>query len=695
MKLAPVVAIGLGLLEVPAQAAPPVVFFTDLLSGPNTGGEGNSGTIVTLYGKNFGALQGTVTIGGGAAARYYEWGTTAITETGLEKIAVAIGPMARTGAVVVTASNGTSNADVLFTVRSGNVFFVSTSGDDTQDGSFAHPWRTITKARDVLAAGDTAYIMDGVTQSTLDDYGACLVINAGNSGAPGAPKAIVAYPGARATIGLTSARAPAGIQFAMRVDEDPPFAASHWVFAGLRYIGPLIGVHYLGDDVRFIGNDITCPNADPTEEACFETSGATHFKFLGNYEHDSGPVGFIDKQLHSVYFSTDSNHIEVGWNAIVNDTTFRSLQFHSSPLNGGGPNDPTGHNQFDLHVHDNLIHDNPGDGINFATVDPSQGTVEAYNNIIYNVGTSDPQGGGGAFNCIYVAGITNTGPVGGGVVQIYNNTFANCGSNNSANAQGGRGVVSYGDNDGSGALRIALTNNIAYQSQGEEYVNGVVANISGRNNLWFGAGPGPTSGFTNDVAADPTFVSASAHDYHLQPSSMAVAGGTSTPAASLDFDGVVRPAPPSIGAYEPTPSCAPCPDAGGSDATLASDGGHADSSANPDATAMGADSNVSGSDATPGGPDASIFGSDAQPCGATCADAGSQRSVDAEVGADSALGTDAGAHTTLKGGCACTSARTGSRHDGFLGIAFLLGLAGRFARSRTARRSAASMESVL
>ncbi|PYU32843.1 MAG: hypothetical protein DMG28_10345, partial [Acidobacteria bacterium] len=83
-----------------------------------------------------------------------------------------------------------------------------------------------------------------------------------------------------------------------------------------------------------------------------------------------------------------SNHVEVGWNTIVpNGGGCRALQFHSSP-NGAG----TGFNQFDLSVHDNLIHDARCDGINFATVDPSQGKVEAYNNVIYRAGLGPDPG---------------------------------------------------------------------------------------------------------------------------------------------------------------------------------------------------------------------------------------------------------------------------------------------------------------
>ncbi len=53
-----------------AQVPQPQIFFSDLESGPNVGGQGGNGAFVTIWGKGFGATQGTssVTVGGGAAA---------------------------------------------------------------------------------------------------------------------------------------------------------------------------------------------------------------------------------------------------------------------------------------------------------------------------------------------------------------------------------------------------------------------------------------------------------------------------------------------------------------------------------------------------------------------------------------------------------------------------------------------------
>src|SRR5690349_9234410 len=103
MKFAPLFVIGIFLAvplglraqSTPFNSLPPRIFFSDLDSGPNTGGQKNHGVWVTIWGKGFGAERGssTVTIGGGAAAEYPIWTDTRIT--------FQLGPRARTGDNVV------------------------------------------------------------------------------------------------------------------------------------------------------------------------------------------------------------------------------------------------------------------------------------------------------------------------------------------------------------------------------------------------------------------------------------------------------------------------------------------------------------------------------------------------------------------------------------------------------------------
>src|SRR5579864_4078039 len=530
----------------------PRIFFSDLESGPNIGGQKNRGVWVTIWGKGFGAARGssTVTIGGGAAADYPIWSDT--------KITFQLGPRAKTGPIVVNlkGKNAKSASNGLpFTVRKGKIYFVAVNGSDYRKGSFEAPWKSIVYAKGSMSAGDVTYIRDGVAQTSEDDYGAYMSMDrsgGGNSGKPDAPKALVAYPGARVTIGK-----PHGLEFGIRT---PNIAAREdwWVFSQLHIIGRQ-AIDMGGTGWKIVGNEIECPGGDG-QVGCVETSQASRILFYGNEVHNAGAGPVASKFYHAVYFSSDSNHIDVGWNHIHDNLTCRAIQFHSSPLcrPGCGSNDETGRNQFDLHVHDNLIHGDSCNGINFATVDPSKGPVEAYNNVIYHVGVADPKDHGGAFSCIYVAGITNTGPVGIGTVEVFNNTMYDCAANRSRNSDGSRGAFSVGA--APAGLTMRLRNNIVYQLSGEVYLDGSKAQITGEKNLWFGAGNGPaqTSG---NINADPQFVDLGKFDFHLRGSSPARDAGTTvlpnnpfvvSKRGATDKDGLARPQGKAfdLGAYE-------------------------------------------------------------------------------------------------------------------------------------------------
>jgi IPT/TIG domain len=535
-----------------AQSAPPRIFFSDLESGPNTGGQNNKGVWVTIWGKNFGATQGTstVTVGGGAADNYPLWSDG--------KIILQLGANAKTGSIVVNVPGVGSSNGLPFTVRPGNIFFVATTGNDANTGIFTAPWKTIIKAKNTINAGDVAYIENGVTQTTEDTFTAYISMDrqgADNSGTAAAPKALVAYPNATVTVGVAG-----GLHYGIRT----PNIGTHedyWVISQLHIIGGTQAMDIGGLGWRVIGNEMQCPGADD-QVGCFEMSEGTNAKFYGNEVHNAGINPTSSKFYHAVYFSTDSNHIDVGWNHIHDNFTCRALQFHSSPLCSPtcGTGDTTGFDQFDLHVHDNLIHGDNCNGINFATVDPSKGPVEAYNNVIYNVGRMDPLQLGAAFSCIYVAGITNNGAPGTGTVEVFNNSLSDCAANNSTNAQGSRGA--FGVGGGPATLVMRLRNNIAYQLPGEIYIDGSTSQITGDHNLWFGVGNGPAQ-TVNNINADPQVVNRSLGDFHITSTSPAKDTGLTVlpnnsfvpnpgPTIGNDKDGVLRPQGGAfdIGAYE-------------------------------------------------------------------------------------------------------------------------------------------------
>jgi hypothetical protein len=503
-------------------AQSPRIFYSDLESGPNVGGQNNKGAFVTIYGKGFGSARGAsvVTVGGQHADNYPVWTDT--------KVAFQLGSAARSGEIMIHIPERGNSNGVPFTVRPGKIYFVSTSAGLLGHGSYTSPWKTIDKAVFSLEPGDIAYVMNGVTQSKPDNYDAAISIK--SAGVPGRPKALVAYPGANPVIGTVDEP-----DTAVKTPEVEGGPFSNWVIAGFTLRGHYLAIGLVSvSNWRIVGNDISCPHGDgPT--ACVEVSKSTNVKVLGNYIHDVGRPG-ATKVYHSLYFSTDSNHIEAGWNLIANNHSCRGIQFFSGP---NGPN--TGFNQYDLSVHDNKIHDQVCDGINFATIDPSKGPVLAYNNVIYRVGLGpDPPDSQANYACINSPGTTNRGAPGSGTSEWFNNTLYDCG------ARGGRDAGAF--NVAEGSPQVRLRNNIIYQKSSENYIEYRTRSslVSGSNNLWYGSGRGPSQ-FDGNLNADPKFADLGAFDFHLQAGSPAIHAGVDTSTAT-DFDG--RPRNHGLGAFE-------------------------------------------------------------------------------------------------------------------------------------------------
>lgn len=564
-----------------AQRIPaPVLFFTDLTSGPASGNSdstysANGGVYVTLYGNYFGASQGssTVKLNEAACLKVVSWGSTWLW---YQKIVVQLTPACSSGKFVVTTSGGVSNG-MPFTVREGSIHYVSASGSDANAGTFSRPWKSIAKAVKTAGGkpGSTIYAENGSSQISDDGEGWFAALTLRNQWCRGTtkePDALVAYPGGSSTIGSTS-----GTNVGIRGTDASAGGGAcqgNWTFAGITLRGVFIAGEVAGgSNWRFIGNDLSCPcplcatTEIPT--ACFETMLAENVNWLGNNMHDVGPgspTKSTSDQYHGLYFSTDSNHIWVGWNQIYNVYGCRGIQTHSSPTSD--PN--SGQNQYDIHIHDNIIHDTSCDAIVLDTIDPSRGTVEVYNNVIWNAGMGPATlEGGGNWACIYVPGETKKAPLGSGDVNVYNNTLYNCGQFGGKNApwEYAQAAISNGGNDPN--LRINMQNNIIYQvpngnaSFPERYwlnLRPNPAGVHGTHNLMYGIGAPPESPqVTGTVSKDPGLVNTSTKscpascstNLHLSPTSPAKgAGSTTAPKPSHDLNGTPRPAPPSIGAYE-------------------------------------------------------------------------------------------------------------------------------------------------
>jgi hypothetical protein len=135
-----------------------------------------------------------------------------------------------------------------------------------------------------------------------------------------------------------------------------------------------------------------------------------------------------------------------------------------------------------------------------------------------------------------------------GTVEVYNNTMYDCGSRGGSES-GGIGA----------RVNTRLSNNIMYQTGSESYLQSLYGStyISGSNNLWYGAGIGPSK-TTGNINANPQFVSAGSN-FQLDASSPAIDAGNTISTLTMDMDGNYRPQENGydIGAYEYGSNSAP------------------------------------------------------------------------------------------------------------------------------------------
>lgn len=512
----------------PASSLPgtPHINYTDLNVGSGSGGDNGNGVYVRIFGSHFGASQGTstATLGGQLVTNCSLCSWTD------NMIVAQLGPAARTGNIVVNV-NGLPSNGVPFTVTPTTIVFVSPKGLDTNDGSFTAPFKTWRAAFNSVTSRDSAapsqntviYLEPG-TDVTFDDgrgYKAAMSLDLGGKSAT-SQLSIVGYPGGTVNVGSTG------------VANGVKSWGKFTTIANLNIVGQSSAIDSEVGNVRMINNSLSCP-APPSGiggTACVlaETENpADTWAFQGNNVHDTG--GNVDKTYHAVYFSSGANHADVGWNTIGQNFKgyCRSIMFHAT----------TGSNQYDLHVHDNVITGGYCDGIQLASVNPSQGTVEVYNNVVAHVAiASNPYG------VANEAGIAiNSDPAGStsGTVQVYNNTVVDAGAYTLGNQNGCFGVVYAG-------AGINLTNNICVQpSAAQPYIQSKSQGVTGTNNLWSGAGAAPAFD-PRPVTSAPGFVSAT--NFALQSSSAGKSAGTSSKTSPVDIIGDQRGSTPSMGAYQ-------------------------------------------------------------------------------------------------------------------------------------------------
>lgn len=546
------------------------ILFTDVASGPTTGGENNDGAYLSIFGRNFGTDPSAirVLIGGIPVARIMSVGLARVAGGAspalpLEQITVQVGALGNPTLngtplpiVVQRISDGTlSNSDITFTPNKGRMLYVSLNGSDTTAvaGDISRPWRhvqsssmhpSVKAAYDNALPGDFIVMLGGVWQDKgYDGYFMRARYQTGSApkGTSGGPITLMGYPGQDVFLDMTYAVSEEGGLTGTDNTQFPGagnwFTVSNLRIEGGGNAGP-IALQIQEDHWRIVNNEMTAVTGTLTAKAAGVNGNGTNIVVEGNWVHsiycgvkNGLPDPSSPLQNHGFYVDGNGSY-EFAYNLLENIYGGNGFQVYVNGGNGSTIAD-------NVSFHHNVVHGTGKHGINLA--DNTQSNITVYDNLVYNT-----QHAGLRLNSTLFKG-----------VAIYNNTFYN------TNLGGdiAEGIITNDDPINGG---IAIANNIFYPNGSYAYIAGAEGysssyKIEMSNNLWYG-GIGSAYG-ANAYASKPLFL-APGTDFHLESTSPGVndgtsaAGATNTPTVSAlvtsDLDDVTRPVHGAydIGAYE-------------------------------------------------------------------------------------------------------------------------------------------------
>lgn len=579
-----------------AFASEPYLAFSDLISGPDTGIGDNlgSGVIVTVWGQHLGDTQGSSKIyytdSQGTrreAAHVYYWKrANGVLPSGpanlykshkMHEVAFSI-PDSENGLGAIEIVVGGKSASLPFTVRPGAIYHVKSSGNDSANGSYTSPWLTVDKADATASAGSTIYIHDVNTGDNTTNR-AIYWNNASATSSLAAQFGIVSYPGFHPTvmgqIGVSAYRTRAMVTSKLdiyasnytSVDTNgqhsgsqissTPSTSGVWTTADGRTVANRIG------DIP--GGCASSTAGAIAGHATYDDYVSNH-KIYGNEIYDYG-CNSSSHLHHTTYMSIRSNGAdlqvlpwEFGYNYLHgNKAKYGIHQFDQDQ--GGGSANTCGDLTDTLRIHNNVIVDQAGPGINVASACGWTMDAVIENNVLINVGLPanwdgrDPDTA--EFNATSGISIGDSGSSGMfGTMYVRNNLVYNWNKDNVAN--GGSGCLSYYGADGDNVSAI-WTNNICYTTHDQPFIGSgyrsesKLDNSIGSNNIWYdvtgtiGNDAVPAE-LTNSIRLDP-MLRFDGVRVSIDRSSPAVGSGAGT-AMPRDIYGRVRGSNFSIGPVE-------------------------------------------------------------------------------------------------------------------------------------------------
>lgn len=563
----------------------PIILFTDVLTGPLSGGENNKGCYLSIYGYSFGNSFGMgsttkVFIGGIEVDNYrlIEPAAASVKFVGLQKLVVQVGALGGAALdvpldIVVELNSTPSNSNHTFTPCAGNVYFVDLFGDDTDadanSGTIDHPYRhlqtyipgpeTRAGAYGVIGAGDHVVIRGGAWNDTAFEGGWLRFRDAHAMGLANAWIHFTSYPGETVTY-TTPTNMKGGFQ-----GPGSAYAGTCGEYISMSNLNMIVGADAAGDAAPFnqqygegpwrvVNNDIGPWLSTEDARAGGYSGGGQGTKVLGCYIHDirricdsvnvgtqefidncpGGAVGGGESLLnHGMYVDGGATDFEGAYNAVVNvreGNLFQSYNSNGLPI-------------FGLSLHHNWFETAGKFGINI-----SGGT---YSGAIFCNVVKDAHHSGWTLN---VAGDGSPSSPVMDLILAYN-TFINCDKSRTY----GQLLNQWGNYFTNGYGTVVISNNICFTNDGAPstfYANSgdSDAYMAWGTNLFYDGNGAPVGGGGTIINADPLFTDIIAGDYSLLPGSpahdaaVAIAGFTLT----TDLFSHTRPlgAAADIGAIE-------------------------------------------------------------------------------------------------------------------------------------------------
>lgn len=452
----------------------------------------------------------------------------------------------------------------------GTTYYVATNGNNSNDGSSARPWRTISyavSAGSPVEPGNKIVVRPGLYEEEVE---------LGKSGAAGKYIRLLAEPG------VTLRYKGGGANFANGILESS--GKSYWLIRGFRIEGlapstpettapPIWGGIVLKDAQNMVVD----------KNSVYRTGSSGIIVLPASY-YDGGEREVTSKNIRVTNNTIDNANnwldqealsiwgvdtFDVSYNIVKNSKTegidakvgSRNGKIHHNTVTNvavwsgrgrnGGPAIYLDANRADLYnidVYNNLVYSNNADGIFVAAEVPTLGEardIRIYNNVVYGNGILGVNGG----TCLGFGGKVRN-------IQAYHNTCYK-------NIYGFLVdlATNYGTNDA--PQNIVLRNNIFADTT---YKNGRIGGTgttvrlennlitNGDPDLYEAAGGNPSVTVVGTVrAASAGFVNPGANDFHLTASAAAKDKGSSNVGkATTDVDGVTRPqgARPDMGAFE-------------------------------------------------------------------------------------------------------------------------------------------------